>query len=87
MKLDPGLGDPAVGIRDFKRQCADTGRDPDTIPITVFVAGQPPMSQLEAYKEAGAVRIVLGTGHPTLHREDRALTFLDRYADTVTHLA
>ena len=45
------------------------------------------MERLEAYKQAGAVRVVLGTGHPALHRPDKALPFLDRYADTVTHLA
>lgn len=85
--VDSFFDDPLARVQEFQRQCEDAGRDPATIPITVFSTGNPPMSLLEAYRDAGAVRVVLGTGHPALHREDKALAFIDRYADAVSQLA
>ena len=86
--IDSFLDDPAVQVVQFHQQCQDAGRDPATIPITIFVAGQhPSMEKLEAYRRAGAVRVVLGTGHPSLHREENALPFLDRYASAIADLA
>lgn len=85
--VDSFLEDPVARLAAFRQQCEDAGRDPATIKITVFSTGNPTMSRLEEYREAGAVRVVLGTGHPALHREDKALDFLDRYAGAISLLA
>jgi len=85
--VDSFFDDPLARVADFRRQCEDAGRDPDTLPITVFATGHPTIERLESYRDAGAVRVVLGTGHPTLHREDKALPFIDRYADAIAQLA
>ena len=79
--------DPVRQVAEFRQQCEDSGRDPDSIPITIFATAQPPIGRLASYKEAGAVRVVLGTGHPAMHREEKALPFLDRYAEAITELA
>jgi alkanesulfonate monooxygenase SsuD/methylene tetrahydromethanopterin reductase-like flavin-dependent oxidoreductase (luciferase family) len=85
--VDSFFDDPQARVKAFHQQCEDSGRDPATVPITIFVAGQPTMEKLESYKAVGAVRVVLGTGHPVMHHEDRAVPFLDRYADAITQLA
>ena len=85
--VDSFLADPVARLAEFRQQCADSGRDPASLPITVFSTGNPPMRLLEAYRDAGAVRVVLGTGHPALHREEKCLDFLDRYAGAVAELA
>ncbi len=85
--VDSFFDDPVAGVETFRQQCSDAGRDPDTVPITIFATGHPTMEKLQAYKEAGAVRVVLGTGHPAIHREDKAVPFLDRYAPAIAELA
>ncbi len=85
--VDSFMADPIAAIATFRQQCADAGRDPATVPVTVFLTGNPPLGMLDTYREAGAVRVVLGTGHPALHREQKALPFIDRYADAISQLA
>jgi probable F420-dependent oxidoreductase len=85
--VDSFLDDPQARVGEFHQQCEDAGRDPATLPITIFATGQPTMEKLESYRAAGTARVVLGTGHPVLHHEDRAVPFLDRYADAIAQLA
>jgi probable F420-dependent oxidoreductase len=85
--VDSFFEDPVRQVAEFRQQCEDAGRDPHSIDITIFAAAQPPMGRLASYREAGAKRVVLGTGHPAMHFEEKALAFLDRYADAVTELA
>ena len=85
--VDSFFDDPVARVREFSQQCEDAGRDPAGIPITIFAAGQPPLGRLEAYKEAGIARVVLGTGHPALHKEEKAIPFIDRYAPAIADLA
>ncbi len=85
--VDSFFEDPVRQVQEFRQQCEDAGRDPDSLPITIFATAQPPIGRLAAYKEAGAVRTVLATGHPGVHLADKALPFLDRYADAITELA
>ena len=85
--VDSFLADPVAQLTEFRQRCADAGRDPATLPITVFVTGQPPINRLHDYRAAGVERIVLGTGHPAMHLEDKALRFLDRYQPAITELA
>lgn len=85
--VDSFFEDPVTQVTEFRRQCEDAGRDPDSLPITVFATAQPPIGRLESYRDAGAVRVVLGTGHPALHLPDKALPFVDRYADAIERLA
>ena len=66
--VDSFLADPVAQLTEFRQRCADAGRDPATLPITVFVTGQPPINRLHDYRAAGVERIVLGTGHPAMHR-------------------
>ncbi|MDG2111848.1 MAG: LLM class F420-dependent oxidoreductase [Actinomycetota bacterium] len=85
--VDSFFHDPVAQIRQFRQQCEDAGRDPASIPITIFATAQPPIGRLASYREAGAVRVVLGTGHPALHRADKAITFIDRYVEAIAKLA
>ncbi|MFT7600575.1 MAG: putative F420-dependent oxidoreductase [Acidimicrobiales bacterium] len=85
--VDSFFEDPVAQVQEFRQQCEDAGRDPASVPITIFSTGQPSMERLASYREAGAVRVVLGTGHPGLHREDKAIPFIDHYVDAIAELA
>ncbi|MFN0029494.1 MAG: LLM class F420-dependent oxidoreductase [Acidimicrobiales bacterium] len=85
--VDSFFDDPVARLAEFRQQCEDAGRDPSTIKVSVFATGKPHLSRLEAYREAGVARVVLGTGHPAMHLPDKALGFLDRYTDAITQLA
>jgi probable F420-dependent oxidoreductase len=85
--VDSFLEDPVRQVNEFRRQCEDAGRDPNSIPITIFATAQTPISRLHAYRDAGAVRVVLGTGHPALHLPDKVLPFIDGYVDAISELA
>ena len=85
--VDSFFEDPVRQVAEFRQQCEDAGRDPDSIEITIFAAAQPPIGRLMAYRDAGARRVVLGTGHPALHLPDKALPFIERYTDAIEQLA
>jgi probable F420-dependent oxidoreductase len=85
--VDSFMADPVAAIAQFRQQCEDAGRDPATVPITIFATGRPPLGRLQGLKNAGVVRVVLGTGHPALHREEKALPYLDEYTSAIAELA
>lgn len=85
--VDSFFEDPVAQVGEFRQQCEDADRDPASIPITIFATAQPTIERLASYREAGAVRVVLGTGHPAMHRADKAIPFIDRYVGAIAELA
>jgi probable F420-dependent oxidoreductase len=71
-----GFGDLAAKLPEFRKRAADAGRDPASLPVSIF--GMPGKAAVIAtYRDAGAVRAVLGL--PPAGR-DEVLPLLDRYA-------
>ncbi|MDA3040831.1 MAG: LLM class F420-dependent oxidoreductase [Actinomycetota bacterium] len=85
--VDSFFADPVAQVQEFRRQVEDAGRDPESIPITIFATAQPTIEKLASYRDAGAVRVVLATGHPGMHRADKALPFIDRYVEYIAELS
>ena len=85
--VDASLRPTKERLASFRQQASDAGRDPATIEITVFSFGVPPVARLEAYREEGVARVVLGTAHQELHVDNNALKFLDQFAPQVDGLA
>ena len=63
-------------LPEFKKMCKESGRDPDTVPITVYgVADDPDL--LLRYRDAGVKRVVFALPSET---GGRLIPILDRYA-------
>ena len=83
--LMPPAGLIRSRIDTFRSACDRLGRDPDTIQVT-FVAARDDPGVLDAAREAGAHRVVLGI-EPTQWNYDSVMPYLDRCARYVSDLA
>jgi alkanesulfonate monooxygenase SsuD/methylene tetrahydromethanopterin reductase-like flavin-dependent oxidoreductase (luciferase family) len=83
-----------MAIEDFRRvmaelqeRCKRAGRDPRSLSISIFAAGDPEESKLHRYRELGVERVVLGVGRADVDVKEKVLPFLDRYAKLIPKLA
>ncbi|MDH4076015.1 MAG: TIGR03619 family F420-dependent LLM class oxidoreductase [Acidimicrobiia bacterium] len=80
--LDIGFRDVARGL-GWMRDVAETaGRDPGSIPVTMYCFGSPDAAKLEQYRELGIVRTVLSApDEPDAHHRflDRVQPLVDEY--------
>jgi probable F420-dependent oxidoreductase len=74
--------DVAGGIELFKTTAAEAGRDPDTIPISLFLLAPRP-DRVERYADLGVDRVVVMPPTMALHSADDTLRHLDSVADLV----
>jgi alkanesulfonate monooxygenase SsuD/methylene tetrahydromethanopterin reductase-like flavin-dependent oxidoreductase (luciferase family) len=72
----PTYGDVLGVLPEFRKMLAEAGRDPATLPITIFGVA-PDVELVERYREAGAARVVFNL-EPA--RADDVLPVLDRLA-------
>ena len=83
-----------MAIEDFRRvmnelqeRCKKAGRDPRSLSISIFAAGDPEEPKLHRYRELGVERVVLGVGRADVDVKEKVLPFLDRYAKLIPKLA
>lgn len=81
-----GRPDVAGGVELFRNRVADNGRDPDTIPITIFAMGRLKQERLESYAALGVDRIVLPPPSMEPHPADETLRHLDHLMGLVEPL-
>lgn len=62
MPMELGRGDPRARVRRFRQQVEDGGRDPAEVSISVLFMVDPTEELIDAYREAGVQRVVLGGG-------------------------
>ena len=72
-----GKPDVVSGIKRFRELATEAGRDAESIPISLFVWGQPRIDRLEAYAEAGVSQFVFTPVHFDLPTADETLRYLD----------
>ena len=72
----PAYGDVLNLLPDFRKLATEAGRDPATIPITVFGVAED-ADLIERYRDAGVARIVFNVASA---RADEVLPVLDRCA-------
>ena len=72
------------GIALFRRHLEEFGRDPLSVPISLFTWRRPKAERLNALRELGIHRLVLTP--PSMRREDpdRSLEFLDECQPVVS---
>jgi probable F420-dependent oxidoreductase len=80
-------GGVAAAIRRFRELVADAGRDPESVPITLFAwgfePGKPSVERVTRYAELGVERVVVGP--PSLERPsaDDTMRRLDEFSSLV----
>ena len=85
--MDVALGDVDKKIGKFRQAAEAAGRDPDTIPITLIVSGEPEPSTLAHYRDLGVTRATIGASRKDEDDPDSTLRFLDRYEHVARELA
>jgi probable F420-dependent oxidoreductase len=78
LPMDIALGNVAKRITQFRAQAADAGRG--DIPISMVTWGDPTIDTLEAYRDLGIERVVLGAGRRGWDDPGTTYPFIDRYA-------
>ena len=81
--LDIAIDDFPGMIADLHNRCEKAGRDPKSIPISIFAWGDPDESLLARYHEMGIASVILGAGREDADVPEAVLPFLDRYAKCV----
>jgi probable F420-dependent oxidoreductase len=87
MPMDIALGDVARKVGRFRQAAAEAGRDPAGIPITIVTFGDPQRDALEAHRELGIARVVIGAGRTGWDDPTTVPGFVDEWADVVADLA
>jgi probable F420-dependent oxidoreductase len=74
-------GKPNVrgGVEMFRNLVADRGRDPETVPISIFAFGRMKRSRLDQYQALGVDRIVALPPSMSRHDESVTLSWLDEW--------
>ncbi len=80
--IDVLIDDLPGAIADLRHRAEEAGRNPDTIPISVFAFETLTDDHLKRYQEMGVERVVLVNPR----RMDDALPFLDRIAAFISNL-
>jgi probable F420-dependent oxidoreductase len=82
-----GRPDVAGGIKLFRDLAVEAGRDPATIPITLFAVGAPKRPRLDSYVELGVDRVVVMPPTMQRHQPDETMRWLDHWAPIMADLA
>jgi alkanesulfonate monooxygenase SsuD/methylene tetrahydromethanopterin reductase-like flavin-dependent oxidoreductase (luciferase family) len=78
-----GRPDVAGAIAMFRERAAANGRDPGTIPITIFAFGRLSARRLASYADLGVTRVVLPPPSMEPHSEAETLRHLDSFGELV----
>ncbi len=62
MPVDVAMPDVEQGIKDFRQQVKDFGRNPDDIEITMVAMGEVTADLLKRYQDMGVARVNIGVG-------------------------
>ena len=78
-----GRPDVVGGVGRFRALVAEMGRDPDRVPISLFMFSRPTPARLERYAPLGLERLVLSAPNAELRDESSTLRHLDELAPIV----
>jgi probable F420-dependent oxidoreductase len=82
-----GRPDVSGGIAMFRELAAEAGRDPATIPISLFAFGPPKRARLDSYAALGVERLVIPPPKMRRHDPDTTMRWLDEWAPIISDMA
>jgi probable F420-dependent oxidoreductase len=78
--LDVAFRDVAKGIERFRTALGAAGREPGSVPITMFGMGDTSADDVRRFRDLGVSQVILGTAAGTARDRDSLLGALDRWA-------
>jgi probable F420-dependent oxidoreductase len=87
MPMDLALGDVPKRVARFRQAVEESGRDPDSIAITMVTFGDPDLATLASYRDLGIERSVVGAFRTGWDDPSSTLACLDTYAALLPELA
>ncbi|MFT4996988.1 MAG: putative F420-dependent oxidoreductase [Chitinophagales bacterium] len=87
MPADVALLDPAESIKNYRRQVADAGRNPDDMDITLVVMDSPDADKLKRYRDLGVTRALVGVGMENWDKPEIVMPMIDEFAELIPQLA
>ena len=82
-KSRPQYGDVSEFVPKFRDMAREAGRDPDSIPVTIWGSAND-MDALRRYQDIGVARIIISLDSTSA---DKILPELDRWAETIRKFA
>ena len=82
-KSRPQYGDVSEFVPKFRDMAREAGRDPDSIPVTIWGSAND-MDALRRYQDIGVARIIISLDSTSA---DKILPELDRWAETIRRFA
>lgn len=81
--IEVAFRDLSVGISRMQAKLEEAGRDPSSMPTTLFAWGEPDRDKLSRFRDLGVDQVLFGTGTNAGGDLDTTLAMLDRLAPTV----
>lgn len=77
--IDIGFRDVGQGVSWFRQAVTDAGRDPDSVPITIYSFGAADQEAIDRYQELGISRVLFGAPD----KADSHQRFVDKHQAAV----
>lgn len=86
MPVDVVMPDVAQGIKDFRQQVTDFGRNPDEVEITLVVMSTPNADMLKRYRDLGVTRVNIGVGMENWDRPEVIMPMIETFSKLIPEL-
>ncbi|MCK5881497.1 MAG: LLM class flavin-dependent oxidoreductase, partial [Sinobacterium sp.] len=86
MPVDVAMPDIAQGIKDFRTQVAEFGRNPDDVEITMVVMSEVTSDLLKSYRDMGVTRCNIGVGMQNWDKPDIVMPMIEEFAKIIPEL-
>lgn len=86
MPVDAVMPDVAEGLRDFRRQVAEFGRNPDEVEITLVSMLNVTGDLLKRYRDLGVARVIIGVSMENWDRPEVVMPMIERFSKIIPEL-
>jgi probable F420-dependent oxidoreductase len=81
--IEVGFRDLGKGIDRMRAKMEEAGRDPDSLPITLFAWGKTDADKLQRFRDLGISQVLVGTGTNAGAEADSTMRLLDDLAPAI----
>jgi len=87
MPVDVAMPDVEQGIKDFRRQVAEFGRNPDAVEITLVSMLNVTGDLLKRYRDYGVARVNIGVSMENWDRPEVVMPMIEKFSKLIPELA
>lgn len=86
MPVDVAMLDVAQGIKDFRQQVSDFGRNPNDVEITMVAMGEVTADLLKRYQDMGIARVNIGVGMENWDKPNIVMPMIEEFSKLIPSL-